>query len=657
MANITISPIRSRAAWIAGVLTTFLATGLGTATPARAIGGGHPAPDGAYPFVVKLDIGDRSCTGALIDPQWVVTASTCFDNSPAGPPQEPTTATIGRTVLSSSDGQVRPIIDLVPRPGRNVVLARLGTPVIDVTPVKIGTTAPHAGDVLEVAGFGRTTTEWVPDQLHTATFSVQSVADTTLSIAGETPPGAATCRGDAGGPAFRETSGSFELLAINHTSWQHGCLGETETRQGATETRLDDISSWLEQQMIGLAATAAPKHAINLSWIPVWAQASASYRVYGSTSPEVPLEKAKLLGTTSEPRFTHGTLPPKQTWYYRVVPVNAAGQDGQVSVTVSAITRVPTGTDFDGDSKDDIATFTRGDLADVFVSLSDGTKFAEAARTWHDYFAAGQEIPLAGDFNGDRKTDIVTFTRGDSGLAIVSLSNGSGFEPATTWHGHFVLGDEVPAVGDFNGDGRDDIAVFTRGERADVFVSLSDGTKFVQDAWKWHDYFAAGQEIPSVGDFNGDGKTDIVTFTRGDSGLAIVSLSTGSGFEPATTWHSRFALGDEVPAVGDFSGDGRDDIVTFTRGELGDVFVGLSDGATFDKDTSKWHERFALAGEIPAVGDFNGDGKADVAVFTRGDLGDVFVSLSDGTKFVREAWKWHDYFAIGNEIPLPSRIL
>jgi V8-like Glu-specific endopeptidase len=642
---------------MAGVLITSLATGLGTATPARAIGGGQPAPDGSYPFVVKLNIGDRSCTGALVDPQWVVTASTCFDNSPAGPPQQPTTATIGRTVLSHNDGQVRSIVHLVPRPGRNIVLARLGTPVTDVTPVKIGTSAPQPGDVLEVAGFGRTTTEWVPDQLHTATFSVESVADATLNIIGKTPRAVATCKGDAGGPAFRESNSGIELLAINHTSWQHGCLGETETRQGATETRLDNVKDWLEQQMMGLAATPAAKHAINLSWISVWTQASAAYRVYGSTSPEVPLEKAKLLGTTSEPRFTHEALPPKQTWYYRVVPVNSAGQEGQVSATVSAITRVPTGTDFNGDNKDDIVTFTRGDRADVFVSLSDGTKFAKVAPTWHDYFAAGQEIPLAGDFNGDGKSDIVTFTRGDSGLAIVSLSHGSGFEPAITWHGHFALGDEVPAVGDFNGDGRDDIATFTRGERADVFVSLSDGTKFVQDAWKWHDHFAVGQEIPLAGDFNGDGKADIVTFTRGASSLAIVSLSNGSGFEPATTWHSRFALGNEVPAVGDFNGDGRDDIVTFTRGEAGDVFVGLSDGTTFGQDASKWHERFALGGEVPAVGDFNGDGKADVVVFTRGDLGDVFVSLSDGTKFVREAWKWHDYFAIGNEIPLPSRIL
>jgi hypothetical protein len=389
----------------------------------------------------------------------------------------------------------------------------------------------------------------------------------------------------------------------------------------------------------------------------VWAQASASYRVYGSTSPEVPLERAKLLETTSQPTFTHEALPARQTWHYRVVPVNSKGQDRQPSTTVSATTRVPTGTDFNGDSKDDIATFTRGDRADVFVSLSDGKQFVQPSGTWHDYFAAGQEIPLAGDFNGDGRTDIVTFTRGDSGLVIVSLSNGSGFEPATTWHTHFASGDEVPAVGDFNGDGKDDIVTFTRGERADVFVSLSDGAKFVQDAWKWHDYFAAGQEIPLAGDFNGDGRTDIVTFTRGDSGLAIVSLSNGSGFEPATTWHGRFALGNEVPAVGDVNGDGRDDIVTFARGELGYVFVGLSDGTTFDKDTSKWHERFAPGGEIPAVGDFNGDGKADIVTFTRGDLGDVFVSLSDGSKFVREAWKWHDHFAIGNEIPLPGRIL
>ena len=657
MTNTTVSKARSLAARIAALLISTIAANLSTTAPARAIGGGSPAPHGSYRFVAKLDIGNRSCTGALVDPQWVITANTCFDNRPAGPPPQPTTATIGRTILSSTDGQAVPIVHLVPRPGRNLVLARLAAPVTGIAPVRIGTTAPRAGDALLVAGFGRTMTEWVPGQLHVADFSVNSVGEATLDIVGKAP-GAATCKGDSGGPAFRETSDGIELLAVNHTSWQNGCFGETEARQGAAETRVDDIYGWLEQQMMGLAAAPAAKHAINLSWIPVRAQASASYRVYGSTSPEVPLEPAKLLGTTSEPTFTHGTLPARQTWYYRVVPVSAAGRDGQVSATVSATTRVSTGTDFNGDSKDDIATFTQGDLADVFVALSDGTMFGQVTGTWHDYFAAGQEIPLAGDFNGDGKTDIVTFTRGESGLAIVSLSNGSGFAAASTWHSHFVLSGEVPAVGDFNGDGKDDIATFTRGDRGDVFVSLSDGTRFVQDAWKWHDHFAVGGEFPAVGDFNGDGRDDIVTFTRGDLGDVSVSFSDGTRFvQDAWKWHDHFAVGGEIPAVGDFNGDGRDDIVTFTRGDLAEVSVSFSDGTRFVQDAWLWHDHFAVGGEAPGVGDFNGDGKDDIVVFTRGDRGDVFVSLSDGAKFIRDARKWHDHFALGSETPLPGRVL
>jgi Trypsin/FG-GAP-like repeat/FG-GAP repeat len=656
MEDTTVFRLRSRAIHVVSVLTIIVALSLATATPADAIGGGSPAADGSYRFVAKLDTGGRSCTGVLIDPEWVVTANTCFDNALPGPPPQPTTATIGRTILSRPDGHVRPVVHLVPSPGRNLVLARLGTPVTDITPVKIGTTAPKSGDVLWVAGFGRTTTEWVPDRLHTATISVVSVADTTLTVAGHTQPGAVLCRGDAGGPAFRETGGALELLAIHHASWQNSCFGERETRHGALETRLDNVNDWLQQQMMALAATPAARHAISLSWNPVWAQTSVSYRVYGSTSPQVPLEAAKLLATTSTPKFTHGPLAARTTWYYRVVPVNAAGQDSQASATVSATTRVSTYTDFNGDGKDDIATFTRGEPADVFVSLSDGSKFVQDASKWHEYFAAGEEIPLAGDFNGDGKTDIVTFTRGRSGLAIVSLSNGSGFEAATTWHGHFALGNEIPAVGDFNGDGKDDIVSFTRGAAGDVFVSLSDGTRFVQDGWKWHDYFAIDDEVPLVGDFNGDGKTDIVTFTRGRSGLAIVSLSNGSGFEPATTWHGHFALGNEIPAVGDFNGDGKDDIVSFTRGEAADVFVSLSNGTRFVQDGWRWLKGFAVANEVPAVGDFNGDGRADILTFTRGNSGDVWVSLSDGSRFVRDAGKWHDHFAIGDEIPLPGRL-
>src|SRR5262245_62067227 len=66
----------------------------------------------------------------------------------------------------------------------------------------------------------------------------------------------------------------------------------------------------------------------------------------------------------------------------------------------------------------------------------------------------------------------------------------------------------------------------------------------------------------------------------------------------------------------------------------------------------KWHDNFSFGSEIPLVGDFNGDGKADTATFTRGTTGDVYVALSTGTGLNGTGWKWHDAFCFGSEIPL-----
>ncbi|MEH1014368.1 VCBS repeat-containing protein [Micromonospora sp. CPCC 206060] len=102
-------------------------------------------------------------------------------------------------------------------------------------------------------------------------------------------------------------------------------------------------------------------------------------------------------------------------------------------------------------------------------------------------------------------------------------------------------------MGDVNGDGRDDIVTFTRGATGDVFVSLSDGTRFVPQAGKWHDWFVVGDELPGIGDFNGDGRADVVTYTRGTRADVYVALSTGGGFGAGTRWHDQFAPGTDLP--------------------------------------------------------------------------------------------------------------
>jgi FG-GAP-like repeat len=306
--------------------------------------------------------------------------------------------------------------------------------------------------------------------------------------------------------------------------------------------------------------------------------------------------------------------------------------------------------DYNGDGKTDIITFTQDATADVHVSLSNGAGFLGASK-WHDFFAIAGETPSVGDFNGDGKDDIVTFTRGARADVLVSLSNGASFGPAQLWHDFFAIDGEVPAIGDFNGDGKDDIVTFTRGSRADVIVALSTGTGFAP-AKLWSDFFAIGNEVPAVGDFNGDGKDDIATFTRGAAGEVHVALSTGNGFLGASKWTQFFALNAEQPVVADFNGDGKDDIATFTRGASGDVFVALSTGAGF-LGASKWHDFFAIGSELPGAGDFTGDGKADIVTFTRGAAGKVFVAPSTGAAFGASGI-WNPFFAINNETPHPS---
>lgn len=249
---------RRTSGWLAGLTGAVLVAGLTGATPAAAVSGGTPVTDRSYDFVAKINVGTpgegTACTGALVDPSWVMTASSCFaaGGRPvlAGPPPEATTVTVGRPDLTTSAGHVLPVVQIVPFPGRNVVLVKLAAPASGVTPVAIGAAAPVAGDTVRVAGFGRTQNEWVPDRLHTAAFTVGAVGTSTLEI---TADQASPCKGDAGGPALRQSAGAFELVALNSLSWQGGCIDVTETRRGAVESRVDDLAGWVRQTVAGTA--------------------------------------------------------------------------------------------------------------------------------------------------------------------------------------------------------------------------------------------------------------------------------------------------------------------------------------------------------------------------------------------------------------------
>lgn len=317
--------------------------------------------------------------------------------------------------------------------------------------------------------------------------------------------------------------------------------------------------------------------------------------------------------------------------------------------------------DFDGDGWADIAAFVRstqaGDEAgDVYVALSDGDEFRPTNTTWQDFFCVGGEVCDTGDFNGDGKDDIIAFERtaepgtppGQEGNVYVALSNGSAFGASgDLWQQLFCIDQETCGVGDFNGDGLDDIVAFVqntnqRGQRGDVYVALSDGTSFGPSGQQWQESFCLGERVCQVGDFNGDGRDDVIAFVRdsesGDArGDVYVALSNGSSFGTGVRWQSFFCIGDEICGVGDFNGDGLDDIITFvgntqTDDEQGDVYVALSNGSSFG-DSALYQGAFCVGGEVCDTGDANGDGRADAITFVQSRLsgpaeGDVYVALS-----------------------------
>ena len=193
---------------------------------------------------------------------------------------------------------------------------------------------------------------------------------------------------------------------------------------------------------------------------------------------------------------------------------------------------------------------------------------------------------------------------------------------------------------------------------SDLHVALADGFAPEPGAI-WHDSFCIGNEVCVVGDVNGDGKADILTFVRDTQGGAYarkvwVALSNGSSFGAASIWHDSFCIGNEVCAVGDVNGDGKADILAFVRDTQGgeyarNVWVALSNGSSFGA-ASIWHDSFCIGNEVCAVGDVNGDGKADILAFVRDtrlgkERGNVYTALTDYPSSPRptmlEAFGWN----------------
>jgi hypothetical protein len=280
--------------------------------------------------------------------------------------------------------------------------------------------------------------------------------------------------------------------------------------------------------------------------------------------------------------------------------------------------------DFNGDGKDDVFRYAPG-LSGADMFLSNGSGFASVGGWTGAGLAVAGDRWYTGDFNGDGKDDVFRYAPGISG-ADMFLSNGSGFQPVGGWTGAglAVEGDRW-YVGDFNGDGKDDIFRYAPGlSGADMFLSNGSGFASV-GSWTSAGVAVAGERW-YVGDFNGDGKDDIFRYSPGFSG-ADMFLSNGSGFVNVGSWTAAgVAVAGDRWYVGDYNGDGRDDIMRYNPGFSGaEVF--LSNGTGFAAGQSWTSAGLAVVGDHWYTGDFNGDGAADIFRYAPGLSGaDMFLA-------------------------------
>ncbi|HYO93126.1 MAG TPA: FG-GAP-like repeat-containing protein [Polyangiaceae bacterium] len=206
-------------------------------------------------------------------------------------------------------------------------------------------------------------------------------------------------------------------------------------------------------------------------------------------------------------------------------------------------------------------------------------------------------IPLLGDFNGDRKSDIFWF---GSGATADVVWQGDGAGNFST-HPVSINTTNVPVVGDFDGDGRSDIFWYGSGATADFVWFGNANFTFTQVA---QTQSGIGL-VPVAGNFDGDTRSDLFWYGPGATADSTWYGNTNRTFTQIARTQAASGL---TPATGDFDGDGVGDVFWFGPGTAADSVWYGSAARAF----SVVSQTASLTSVTPVVGDYDGDSKSDI---------------------------------------------
>ncbi len=295
------------------------------------------------------------------------------------------------------------------------------------------------------------------------------------------------------------------------------------------------------------------------------------------------------------------------------VPVLLGNGDGSfmdvrtiAQATSAQSTNVGVAADFNGDGKLDMAIAEQSyPNSQVSVELGKGNgTFGQPIVSALTSNASSPNLMLAADFNGDGKTDLlVEDNNGDGFQVLLGRGDGSFATPVDTPLSYALLSF---ATGDFNKDGKADFVATTNNSNSamNIYLSNGDGTFTLGTS-----YVVYPSSYVAVADVNGDGNLDlVVTATSFYGSNLLVFLGNGDGtfknpiFGPSDNYYL-------MPVVGDFNGDGKLDVVAGTS--HGIAFMAGNGDGTFQTQVYS-DPALQLSGPLFAA-DFNGDGKLDLA--------------------------------------------
>jgi len=311
--------------------------------------------------------------------------------------------------------------------------------------------------------------------------------------------------------------------------------------------------------------------------------------------------------------------------------------DSRNSITVSrisleaaiqAFTPIKVSNDFNPDGKADI--FWRNKLTgENKVFLMNGTNVLESKAT-ETLADLNWKVMGIGDFNGDKNADVI-WRNELTGLNKIDIMLGTTIASSSVLNHNSDLNWKISSVSDFNNDEKDDL-LWKNQVSGEIRMTFIDGTSITSD--EFVGTVGAGWEVQETGDFNGDNKNDVL-WRHNTNGRVWMYLMDGSSVinGGGSGEHVAFtSLTWDIKDIGDFNGDGQADIL-WKNNENGRVWIYLMNGLNIlngTTDAPGQHVAFsALSWDIKSASDFNGDGMDDI-LWRNDTTGENWMYLMNG---------------------------